>query len=379
MFYAITYPAKYNTTWRTIILNQYTTEIKKNCIIKLQEFLDEMPSFCCDYFMGMEGSARTKLGYCRNVYTFLQFVIQRNPIYKGYNIKDLPIQLLDQMTPHDFDEYKLYLQFYTIDGVEYANSNTTIARNLSAISSMYKFFLNRHTIKSNPLLAIDRPKIYKNEIIALNDREMKILLDKIENPDDLTEHQKTLHKLTVERDKAIFHVFLGTGIRISELVGLDLDHIDFYEQSIRVTRKGGNEETIYFDEKVCEALLDYLEGDILSEKPNEKSPREKLLKPKNLEEKALFLSLRGNRIAVRSVEVLVEKYTKMLKINKKITPHKLRSTYGTALYKDTEDIYLVASVLGHSSVETTQKNYVHKDAANKKRAVAHSPLSKLDN
>lgn len=65
-------------------------------------------------------------------------------------------------------------------------------------------------------------------------------------------------------------------------------------------------------------------------------------------------------------EVLVEKYIKMLKINKKITPHKLLSTYGTTLYKDTEDIYLVASVLGHSSVETTQKNYVHKDAANKK-------------
>ena len=357
-------------------MNTYTNEIEKQCILKLQDLLSKMPSFCTDYFNGIEKADRTRVGYCRNIYTFLQFITLRNPIYKDYKIKDLPIQVLGEMTPADFGEYKKYLQFYTVDGIEYRNSKTTIARNLSAISSMYNYFLKSQAVTSNPLAVVERPEIKRKEIIALNTEQIQALMHAVEFPENMTKRQESLHKLTVERDKAILSVFLGTGMRISELIGLDLNHIDFNEQTLKITRKGGDEEFVYFGEEVSDALMDYLIGDDYSDDIKIKSPREKLLKEGNLEEKALFLSLRGKRMAVRSIEVMVEKYSQMINTNKKITPHKLRSTYGTDLYKKTGDIYLVASVLGHDSVETTQQRYVQRDATNRKKAATISPLSK---
>lgn len=360
-------------------MSKYTKEIEKQCIIKLQQLLDTMPPFCRDYFNAMEKAERTRVGYCRNIYTFLQFITQRNPLYKDVKIKDLPIDVLDQMTPSDFDEYKKYLQLYIIDGIEYRNSKATIARNLSAVSSMYNFFLKRQFVKSNPLTVVDRPELKKKEIIALDQEQIGALMNAVENPENMTDRQRAFHKLTVERDKAILSVFLGTGMRISELIGLDLDHIDFNDRTFLVTRKGGDEEFVYFGEEVHDALMDYLIGDEFDEDDDlkTKSPREKLLKPGNTEEQALFLSLKGKRMAVRSIEVMVEKYSTMIQTNKRITPHKLRSTFGTALYKETGDIYLVANVLGHESVETTQKRYVQKDACNRKRAASVSPLSSI--
>ncbi len=137
---------------------------------------------------------------------------------------------------------------------------------------------------------------------------------------------------------------LGTGIRVSECVGLDIDDIDLKNGGIRIHRKGGKEVTVYFGSEVEDALLDYLE-------------ERNLVIPEEGHEKALFLSLQKKRLAVRSVENLVKKYSKLVAPLKKITPHKLRSTYGTSLYKETGDIYLVADVLGHSDVNTTKKHY----------------------
>jgi site-specific recombinase XerD len=143
---------------------------------------------------------------------------------------------------------------------------------------------------------------------------------------------------------ALLTLLLGTGIRVSECVGLDLNDIDFKNGGIRIHRKGGKEVTVYFGTEVEDALLDYLEerNQMIAEEGSEN---------------ALFLSMQKKRIAVRSVENLVKKYSRMVTPLKKITPHKLRSTYGTSLYKETGDIYLVADVLGHSDVNTTKKHY----------------------
>ncbi len=105
-------------------------------------------------------------------------------------------------------------------------------------------------------------------------------------------------------------------------------------------------------------------------------PESLLLKEDNPDEPALFLSLRGNRMAVRSIEVMVKKYCTMINTNKRITPHKLRSTYGTALYRETGDIYLVAEVLGHKDVNTTKKHYAQMNNENKRRAANIVQLKK---
>lgn len=148
---------------------------------------------------------------------------------------------------------------------------------------------------------------------------------------------------------------LGTGIRVSECVGLNLNDIDLKNDGIRVHRKGGKEVTVYFSDELESLLLSYL------------AERKHMETAKGHEE-ALFISLQMKRISVRSVEKLVKKYAKAVAPLKKITPHKLRSTYGTNLYRETGDIYLVADVLGHSDVNTTKKHYAALEDDRRKKA-----------
>ncbi|MDI9487716.1 MAG: tyrosine-type recombinase/integrase, partial [Bacillota bacterium] len=133
-------------------------------------------------------------------------------------------------------------------------------------------------------------------------------------------------------------------IRVSECVGLDIDDVDFDNNGIKIRRKGGFEVVIYFGDEVREALLDYME-------------ERKQLTAEEGHGNALFLSLQMKRLSVRAIENLVKKYSSGVVKLKNITPHKLRSTYGTSLYRETGDIYLVADVLGHRDVNTTKKHY----------------------
>ena len=149
---------------------------------------------------------------------------------------------------------------------------------------------------------------------------------------------------------------LGTGIRVSECVGLDITDVDFQNNGIKVTRKGGSEMIVYFGEEVEQALKNYIEGS------------RKLVLPLAGHERALFYSTRSRRISVSAVENLVKKYSRQVTPLKKITPHKLRSTYGTTLYQETGDIYLVADVLGHKDVNTTRKHYAAQDDSRRRRA-----------
>jgi site-specific recombinase XerD len=152
-------------------------------------------------------------------------------------------------------------------------------------------------------------------------------------------------------------LFLGTGIRISELVGIDMNDLDMDVNGFKITRKGGNQTILYFSDEVRQALDDYID--------------ERAQNPLLDNEPALFVSLQNKRITVRAVEKLVKKYASITSPLKHITPHKLRSTYGTNLYKETNDIYVVAEVLGHKDINTTKKHYaaisddIKRAAANK--------------
>ena len=176
----------------------------------------------------------------------------------------------------------------------------------------------------------------------------------------LREGKKDFFLKTKNRDIAIITLFLGTGIRVSECVGLDITDVNFRENSIRIIRKGGKESILYFGDEVEKALLDYIEG-----------PRVMVaMQAVSGDENALFFSLQKKRISVHAVENLVEKYAKEFVPQKKITPHKLRSTFGTSLYQETGDIYLVADVLGHSDVGTTKKHYAAIEDQNRRRAAS---------
>ena len=226
------------------------------------------------------------------------------------------------------------------------NTEQGVFRKMSALRSFYGYFYKRQLIEKNPTLLVDMPKIREKEIIRLEADEVASLLDFVEHGGDhLTGQKLAYYEKTKERDLAIITLLLGTGIRVSELVGLNVDDVDFRNNGLHLIRKGRKEMTVYFGNEVADALEQYIEGS------------RKLIIPKEGHEDALFYSMQRRRIGVQAVQNLVKKYAKEVTPLKKITPHKLRSTYGTALYQETDDIYLVAEVLGHSDVNTTRKHY----------------------
>lgn len=330
---------------------EYTERINLENKRKLQELLKELPKFCSDFFRYLDTrntSSRTRLSYGYDIRIFFEFIQENNPVYKKMPMHDIPISVLDEMTPVDIEEYLSYLSYYEKkDGQAMTNGEKGKSRKLSAIRTMYNYYFKKEFIKTNAPSMIDTPKKHKENIIRLDKDEVADLITAVQNGENLTARQLASHQKTKYRDIAILTLLLGTGIRVSECVGLDVADVSFKNNCMRVVRKGGNESTIYFGDEVADALLDYLELE-----------REGLAQKALPEhENALFLSLKYSRLTTRAVEKLVKKYTGAANINKKITPHKLRSTYGTNLYKETGDIYLVADALGHKSVETTRQHY----------------------
>ena len=323
---------------------EYTEKINLENKRKLQELLKELPKFCSDFFRYLDTrntSSRTRLSYGYDIRIFFEFIQENNPVYKKMSMHDIPIRVLDEMTPVDIEEYLSYLSYYEKkDGQAVTNGEKGKSRKLSAIRTMYNYYFKKEFIKTNAPSMIDTPKKHKENIIRLDKDEVAELITTVQNGENLTARQLAAHQKTKYRDIAILTLLLGTGIRVSECVGLDIADLSFKNNCMRVVRKGGNESTIYFGDEVADALLDYLE-----------------LEREGLAQNALFLSLKYSRLTTRAVEKLVKKYTGAANINKKITPHKLRSTYGTNLYKETGDIYLVADALGHKSVETTRQHY----------------------
>lgn len=314
---------------------------------RIRGILKELPPFCTDFFRGIEPrtSARTRLAYAYDLKTFFDFLKQANPELKSKKLRDLPLSLLDEIKLMDLEEYMEYLKCYSTEKREdLMNTERGIMRKVSTVKSFYNYFYRTERIQNNPASLLQLPKIHEKEIIRLDVDEVARFLDEVEDGECLTEKQKAYHAKTKLRDLAMMTLLLGTGLRVSECVGLNINDVDFRNGGLRIHRKGGKEVIVYFGAEVEYALQDYL------------SEREHIV-PEEGSEEALFLSMQRKRINVRSVEKMVKKYAQLVTPLKKITPHKLRSTYGTNLYRETGDIYLVADVLGHSDVNTTKKHY----------------------
>ena len=335
--------------------------------VRLRELLLELPKFCSQFFRGIEQttSSRTRISYAYDLRVFFEYLMISNPSLKNKTMQEITISILDEITPMDIEEYMEYLKYYVKDGKEYINNERGISRKLSSLRSFYRYFYKKQLLQNNPPSLVDAPKIHEKAIIRLEQDEIVKLLDAVESGDKLTKSQKKYHEKTKIRDLALLTLLLGTGIRVSECVGLNLSDVDTENYGIRILRKGGEESIIYFGDEVYIALLPYLEQ------------RERMIAQSGHEE-ALFLSMQNRRINVRSVENLVKKYASIVTSLKKITPHKLRSTYGTRLYEETSDIYLVADVLGHKDVNTTKKHYAAQNDLNRRRAGNAVPLRKVE-
>lgn len=325
----------------------YHEQTDKENILKLRELIKTLPPFCGDFFRGIEPrtSSRTRIAYAYDLHVFFDFLHKENPVLARLEINNMNLEHLEQLSVSDFEEYMEYLKYrFNEKKQEVMNKERGIMRKISSLKSFYNYYYRNERIKNNSAALVQLPKLHEKEIIRLDVDEVALLLDEAEQGENLTDKQKGYHRKTKLRDLALLTLLLGTGIRVSECVGLNIQDVDFKNGGIRIYRKGGKEVTVYFGTEVEDALLDFLEE------------RDRIL-PEAGHEDALFLSLQRKRMAVRSVENLVKKYARIISPLKTITPHKLRSTYGTNLYRETGDIYLVADVLGHSDVNTTKRHY----------------------
>ncbi len=259
----------------------------------------------------------------------------------------------DQITIDQIGRFEIS-EFLNDQILENNNSPATRNRKLYSIRSFFKFAVSMDYLTINPTDQIGASKTeIRSEPIYMKLTEAKAYVTTIESSDSKN----------MERDLAIVKLFLYGGLRVSELVGLDLNDLDFEDSSIKFFGKGNKERYVPLHPDVIEAIYNYL-------------PHRSLIQPKDENEaSALFRSNRGTRLGVRSVQMMVKKFAKLSNIRDadRITPHKLRHTFATMLYRQTKDLRVLQELLGHSSISTTQI-YTHTDKEDRKDAISELPV-----
>ena len=325
----------------------YAQERAKELQLLTRSVLRELPDVCFDFINAIDSTTQplTRYAYVCDLKLFFTFLTTELPKFADKAPATLDTSDLNRVTSRDIYMYLDFLGLYIRDDVEITNADLGKMRKLSSLRSFYKFMYKNGYVDADPAALVDMPKRRQKPIIRLEIDEVAHMLDLVESGEMLSEQQKKYNAHTRTRDLAILTLFLGTGIRVSELVGINISDLDFSINGFLVTRKGGNQAILYFPDEVASVLQNYL-----------KLRRE--MTPQPGHEDALFLSLQNRRISVRAVQMMVKKYaTLAAPLKKHLSPHKLRSTFGTNLYHETGDIYLVADVLGHSDVNTTRRHY----------------------
>ena len=351
-------------------VTRYHTQATIQRLDRLRALEKELPLVCSDFFRSISQttSALTRLAYAYDFRLFFQYLTRENPLFADVEPRFMTDEHLKQIKMRDIDGFQDYLTQYYITNEETGESSVVqnhelgIMRKLCSLRSLFEYLFKNGHIEANIATLVALPKLHDKPILRLEPDEMQKMMDAVASGDGLSPTQRRYLNFTRTRDTAMLLLFLGTGIRVSECVGLDIDDLDFDLNAFLVTRKGGDQSILYFPDQVAEALKAYL------------AERQRI-QPLEGHENALFLSMQKRRMTQRAVENMVKKYALIAApLKKRISPHKLRSTFGTNLYQETGDIYLVADVLGHADVNTTRRHYAAMSDANKRKASRLVPL-----
>ncbi len=342
-------------------MNNFSEAEKIKSMEAIQRNTEGLPVFVNTYISSIlsrkDTAFRTAKAYSGDIKTFFNYFVNERKM----SLNEITPEYLGKLKPMDIETYLGYLTAYmTPEDIEYNKTNprnprihkmnaSARARNLAAIRGLYHFLQINDYVETNPASLAKTPIAQKKEVIALNRNEVHKLVKNVENTNYGAEKPYFAEKQKF-RDIAIIKLFLYTGLRVSELVGLDLNHINWDEKYVLVDRKGGKQQQAFFNDEAKEALLDYINLE---------------RKESDYETEALFISRKGERLSVRSVERVVKKYSRASTV-KKITPHKLRATYATQLYKSTSDVMKVKDSLAHDSWIVTR--YVDQSQQNRREA-----------
>ncbi len=327
-----------------------------NHSISKEEFSSVIQEFA-SYKRSIQGcSSKTVEEYLFDLRTFFRYLVARDrdipfgseEFYK-LDIRGIGLEELGKLRAEDIYDYLIYV---TDDR---NNQWSARSRKLAAIRGLYRYLVNKcHYLEYNPTADIDSPKPQKTlpKVLTLN--EATRLLDAVEEDTD--------SKYRV-RDYAILTLFLNCGMRLSELVGINISDIDSDLTSLRVIGKGSKERVIYLNDACQYALTQHLIQRLGHKHavPNEK---------------ALFLSRLDQRISVKTVQAMVYKYLRRAGLaSKRYSVHKLRHTAATLMYQSGQvDVRVLKEILGHEQLNTTQI-YTHVTNAEIERAMGHNPLS----
>ena len=302
-------------------------------------------------------SEKTVSEYILDLRTFFRYLLARDQKiapdseeFENIDISIVDLEYIKNITTEDIYEFIMYA-----DNIR-GNMAAAKSRKLSAIKGFFKYLTTkRFMLEDNPAINIESPKKKQALPKFLTLDESLMLLDAVKNDKD---------SKTVARDYAIITLFLNCGMRVSELVGIDLNDIDRELRSLTVTGKGNKQRIVYLNSACQSALSDYLE-----ERCGEKF--------KNLDCRALFLSGRSQRISVKTVQWIVYKYLDMAGLESKhYSVHKLRHTAATLMYQTGNvDVRVLKDILGHEQLNTTQI-YTHVSNRSMEEAMAQNPLSR---
>ena len=346
-----------------IMVHEYRKQTDMQMNMKTEQLVKCMPFFAEKFFnhlIDTNKSALTRIQYAYDMKRFFDWYHMQAGFSDADNFNALTAeQIFGRLTVEDIQEYTRRLRTFDASGKRRQSpyAVTSLARKMSSLRSFIEYYHHIGELSSGIASLIEVPQIPDAMQDTLSADQAHRLLAAISDISRMSERQKKSHALTEKRDYAMICLLLGTGLRVSELVGIDMTDIDFEDESIKVVRKGGGEDKVFLTPQLEAILADYISnGRNCLTSDNNPSP-------------ALFLSLAHSRITARSVELIVKKYGAEAGINVKLTPHTLRRTFGTNVYNRTGDIYLVADALHHSSVATTTKHYARGSEEHKRRAV----------
>ena len=332
----------------------------------LKEYTIQMPDFVSEYIIEYYNgeSINTQIGYAIDIRVFLNY-LKSDVLTDIKDIKDITTKDIDSLKVTDLLRFKQYLReysqsTYTATGRPitriYKNSAYGINRKMSSVRGMFIYLYKTEQIKENITDKIDFAKLHHKIKKRLTSQETCDLLDAIFSGEKYYEGRLLSEYLKRKvRDIAIFTTYLGTGIRVSELINLNIEDLDLTNNTFTVTRKGGDQQEIFLPYQVKESIQNYIDYARETEK-------------REMESGPLFISRNKNRFTAAGIEKLLKGYCQTVGITNpdKTRPHALRRTFACQLLEDGVDIKMVAELLGHKNIEVTHKYYAQYNAKARK-------------